>query len=538
MPLVTGNQGVNVPFTGNADQLVAESNRVIKELDEIKAHTQRMSAENVRHAQVMEAAAKNQTTSWTEFRSMYSTVLDVVRVGQAVWEEVGQKSVDNAIAVGNFARSLGTTTEEASRLKEVADDTGISLDSLKTSLKLAQKDGFEPNIEGLARMADEYNALAPGVERTQFLLDRFGKSGEEMGKLLEKGGAGIRAMSDAMDEGLIVTQKAYEQARQYQISVDAIKDSWDALTYKAAPPLIDAMTNIIDYQRDWMRAQEMAKEQGIVWTGVINLQTQRLLDAAAAEREQADAALLAVDASQEAGGEFETEAEKASRLAEEAKAAEQAIKDMTEANKEYVNQIEKVSGINQDYEKGLADANKALADGKITIDEYNSKLEELAAKREDTTKRMMLSMLEQQLAQNKFTIEERDALIQQGVEWGIYSETAVADMAAAQKKVDELTKKYATIPPVVETHINTYQNTYYGQYGGAGATQYPHQAGGGFTIPSMGGNENWSLGGGHTASAGERVTVTPQNEDVISDRSLKKMANYIVQGFIQAGLGG
>src|SRR3990172_339291 len=220
MPIVTNSDSIKIPFEGDPDNLVKESQRVIRELDQIKAHTKSMAAESARHAKVMEEAAKKQTMSWTDFRSMYQTVLDVVRVGQAVWNETGKKFVDNAVMVGNLARALGTTTEEASRLKEVADDVGISVESLKTSMKLALKDGFEPNIDGIARMADEYNALAPGTERMQFLLDRFGRSGEDMGKLLEKGSDGIRAMSAAMDDGLIVTQEAYEQARKYQISVD------------------------------------------------------------------------------------------------------------------------------------------------------------------------------------------------------------------------------------------------------------------------------------------------------------------------------
>lgn len=532
MPLVTSNQGVDVPFTGNADKLVAESNRVVKELDQIKEHSKRLAAESVRHAKVMEDAAKKQTTSWTEFRSMYSTVLDVVRVGQAVWQEVGQKSVDNAVLVGNFARSLGTTTEEASRLKEVADDVGISTDALRTSLKLAQKDGFEPNIEGLARMADEYNALAPGVERTQYLLDRFGKSGEEMGKLLERGGDGIRNMSAAMDEGLIVTEQAYEQARKYQISVDALKDSWDALTYKAAPPLIQAVTDVTNGYRVAFRAREIMEEQGVSMNLLNIEQIATITDLAAAEIAQADATLLAKESSEEATGAFASEAEQAAALKEEAKLAEQAIKDMTDANKGYVDQIEKVTSINDSYTEGVADANKALADGKITMEEHKTKLDELAAKREDATKRMMLNMLELQLAEGGFTAAERDALIQQGVQWGVYSETAIADMAAAQAKVDELTARYASIPPLVETHVNTYQNTYYGQYN-SGATQYPHAAGGSFMIPQSYGNEGMPIGrGGDTASGGERLTITPAGQEVVD---YKKMARAIRDALAAAG---
>ena len=97
---------------------------------------------------------------------------------------------------------MGTTTEEASRLKEVADDVGVGMDSLGTSLKQASKDGFAPTIDGLAGMADEYNNLAPGVERTQFLLDRFGKSVEEIIQTLRPAYVGT-AVSEGVSGGFV-----------------------------------------------------------------------------------------------------------------------------------------------------------------------------------------------------------------------------------------------------------------------------------------------------------------------------------------------
>ena len=512
MPLVTNNQdAISVAFQAQADQLIAESNRVIAKVEEVKKDTQATNAALVKSAKEADAAARKNTMSWTDFRSMYQTVLDVVRVGKAVWEETGQKYVDNAVLVGNLARAMGTTTEEASRLKEVADDVGISVDSLKTSMKLALKDGFEPNIDGLARMSDEYLKLAPGTERMQYLLDRFGKSGEEMGKILEKGGDSIRDMAAAMDDGLIVTQKAYEEARRYQISVDGLKDSWDALTYKAAPPLVAALTEVVNATNDTIRAREIAKEQGENYYG----NTDKFLELAAAEREEATAALLAADAAQDASGAFETEAESAKRLAEETKATEQAIKDMTDANKIYLDQIESVSDRNKDYEKSIKEIDQAFADGKISIDERQDKLNELAATHELAMHKMMLNMLELELAEGGLDRNETAFLLDQGKAWGIYSDTAIAEMRDAQRQVDILTAKYRTVPALITTTVQTnYVTTGYGapMMTNPGGTK--GRAAGG---PIMAGNP-YLVG-----ERGPEVVIPSQNANVVSNSKSKDM---------------
>ena len=52
---------------------------------------------------------------------------------------------------------------------------------------------------------DEYKKLAPGVERAQFLLKNFGKSGLEMGKIMDMGGDAILKANDAVEEKLELT---------------------------------------------------------------------------------------------------------------------------------------------------------------------------------------------------------------------------------------------------------------------------------------------------------------------------------------------
>jgi hypothetical protein len=545
MPLAgAGIAKIGIDFESRVNELIADSKRVIDQQEKLKKEFKETNAAIKKSAEEADRAAKNSKMSWTDFRSMYSTVLDVVRVGQAVWEETGQKYVDNAVLVGNLARAMGTTTEEASRLKEVADDVGVSTDSLRTSLKLALKDGFEPSIDGLARMSDEYLNLAPGTERMQFLLDRFGKSGEEMGKLLEKGGDSIRNMSDAMDEGLIVTEQAYEEARQYQISADALKDSWDALTYKAAPPLVNALTNIINAQRDATRAQEMAAEQREKDISLEkNLSEYREL--AKAEREAADGALLAKDAAEGAGGAFETEAEAVARLADEAKIAEQAIKDMTKANQDELKTLGDLTKTIDSYRDKQADLTEKqvelLAEKEKLIDqgwseegekiqEVNDKLAENAAAQQENadafqlaTNQRILARAEELVSIDGLTTEEKNGLIERGIAMGVYTAEAAVRMKEEESAANDLANSLMSIPAQVQTLVTTTFQTIGSPpvlqqgAGGAGSVKVPgsgrpHASGGSFMVPQSYGNEGFMMGNGDTASGGELISISPKGQ--------------------------
>ena len=227
---------VIVPFEGQPKDLEGDIKRLNGEFDKFASHTKTASA-------TASQAGKSATMSWTDFRSMYSTVLDVVRVGQQVWAATGQEYVNYAEQVKNMSRSLGASAEETSRLIQVADDVRVSYDTMKIAMKEAQKDGITPNIEGLAKLSDQYQALAPGVDRTKFLLDKFGKSGLEMGKLMEKGGAGIRAMSDSIDDNLIMTKEGIQASDEYQKSSDDLNDSFLALKISVGEKFVPVMND-------------------------------------------------------------------------------------------------------------------------------------------------------------------------------------------------------------------------------------------------------------------------------------------------------
>lgn len=519
MPLVGGSSG-NPKIVLDA---YVDTSGVPAKIAELNQRLDSMTVKLRAQGEAAEQAARRGTMSWTDFRSMYSTVLDVVRVGQQVWEEVGQKFVDNAIAVGNMARALGTTTEEASRLKEVADDVGISVSALTTSFKLAQKDGFQPSIDGLAQMSDEYLALAPGVERTQFLLDRFGRSGEEMGKLLDKGSQAIRENVAAIEKSLLVTEKAYEQARQYQVSVDSLNDSWDAFTYQVAPPLISAATAVLNSIRDSNRASEIATEQGKNYNTITITERNELIRLAAAEREASDANIIAARESENASGAFETEAEAASRLADEAKAAADALAETTKENQGLLSLIGTIQGEMDSYNEKLGEAIEKYGEGSEEV----RKLEEAHSQ---AMAKIAVDLFIAKLAVDGFTDAEYQAALQAQLDAGLIDQATVdmatswnASATAAANAVSETERLAESINAVPTQHTTTFNLITNGappnlnidpsaSAAPKGTHKNAHAMGGTFLVPSSYGSEGFRMGNRDTASGGEMITITPKGE--------------------------
>src|SRR3972149_2218808 len=107
MPLTSPK--VTVEFDGEVNDLVADSKRVIKELDEIKRHTKDMSDTAKRSHDAMQAASNKYKISITDFKSAYGIALDVLRVGQQVWSG----TVGELVKYGDQVQKLKTITGQS-----------------------------------------------------------------------------------------------------------------------------------------------------------------------------------------------------------------------------------------------------------------------------------------------------------------------------------------------------------------------------------------------------------------------------------------
>lgn len=586
MPITVGGFSVEADLIDNISKKL---DNIDRELDDI---TSRRLARERAAGSASQDAARTAAMGWTEFRSAYSTVLDVVQVGRQIWQATGQEFVNYAEQVKNMSRALGASAEETSRIIQVADDVRISYDNLKIAMKEAQKDGIEPNIENLAKLADQYKAIKSPAERTKFLLETFGKSGLEMGKLMERGGDGIRAMSDAIDESLIMTEKGIQASDEYQRSLDDLQDAAKSVQMafgEQVVPVMNAFMRIVlsDIEavgvfRDVLAGNKSLAEAGREVAEIINSNGFEVFGFQIGK---------IAESTEESTDAFYENGDAVTDNADALKAAEQALKDykdaleaVSRANQDAERFMQSYADFQKNYEESHADAaqrlNEAMKEGDSeAIAEARGAIQELEAQWHESTQKMIYDMVMAKVAVDGLTDAEFKATQELAVQMGIRTQaqadeaiammekaTAIADGIALQEdvvneKADADAKlleleaaKEAAAAETTQTIVDgnnaaaqseqaltasidaasvalgrqadaarkaaeamMYANaaapntgttaTNKGGRGGGGGKK--HEFGGEFIVPPQYGREGFALGDYGTASAGEKITITP-----------------------------
>lgn len=176
------------------------------------------------------------------------------------------KMVDLASEVRNFGRATGLSAEDSSRMVAVLDDLGISSEvGAGAMFKLAKntadggaklalygvdvaraKDGNVDLFGTLLSVADAYVATEDPGKRAELVMAAFGKTGQALIPILEKGSAGLTAMFDAVKRGEILSQKQIDQTREFELAVDDVQDSFRSLQIQAAGVLLPYVTSVLE----------------------------------------------------------------------------------------------------------------------------------------------------------------------------------------------------------------------------------------------------------------------------------------------------
>lgn len=193
-------------------------------------------------------------------------------------------SIDAMDNLSKLAQATGTTTEALSALGYAAEMSGVSQETLGTSLqKLSRQaaeaaagnkqvaatfdaigvsvkktDGTLKTSEELMReIAGQFSQYADGAEKTALAQELFGRSGAQLIPLLNSGAEGLAEMTaEAEALGLVIggdTAKAAEQFNDNLSRLDAIKRG---LINRIAAELLPTLTNLTS------RLFESAKASG------------------------------------------------------------------------------------------------------------------------------------------------------------------------------------------------------------------------------------------------------------------------------------
>ena len=191
--------------------------------------------------------------------------------------------------INDLSIKTGVAVETISKLKLAADQSGTSLEGVATGLKFLQRNlttaaqsGGEAekaftqigvSVEDLLRLstedqflliADRISQLGTEAERTKALMDIFGRSGADLGVMMQSGAAGIReAMDEAERMGIVFTK---EQAS----TMDEFNDKWAIMANTLEFKLAKAFVAVYDAAEKYREVLEfIARTNPITGNGLL-----------------------------------------------------------------------------------------------------------------------------------------------------------------------------------------------------------------------------------------------------------------------------
>jgi len=503
---------------------------VIRSIDQTKGSLTKVSKETNTLAGSLKAVATNA-----------AVVTAAIAIATQSYDKLITQTQKYNQEVLDMMISTKETAEETSKLIQVVDDTGVSYETLKNAMKLAIKNGVEPNIEGIASLADEYNNLKDPVKQGQLLMDKFGKSGLEMGRVMVLGGDALRKMSSEMSGGLVLTQENIDASEEYRKNVDELSDSWQGFTVRIGNEVLPALNDMIDA----MQRQDGDIKNGIITTGRFGTQAGNAAKSAEILASKTDSATESYIAYAKAMGLVIEQ-----DFAAEIIAQEDAMKNLSEANQNFLSGMQNIQSAEESYssktkslteERIQLEQDRAIAiaqgwwvssekvkDYDAALEENKQKVLDNEAEHKRANSEILLGLAERKFMQDGVLDDkEFNWLLDKGVAWGVYSATAIEEMKKAEDEIAILTNGLNGLPTAKDIRINVITS------GGAildlanspvqaprGTGRNSHASGGDFLIPMSYGNEGFRMGNGDTASGGERVSITPRggnpNADVIA----------------------
>lgn len=484
--------------------------------------------------------------------STISAVAGVVAVGNAVKQGI-QEWQNYALSSKDASSALGVTVEDFTRLVQVADDARLSQEQLTTALQMMAKNGVAPSIENLAKLADELKGMSV-TDRAAKLSELFGRNWKEVYKILDKGGAALKANTEAVAAGLVVTGQAADAAEDYYLALDNLKDSVTELKNSGLKELIPLLTGIIETTNGVTRAN---KEADSWWVKLAYSVPTLGLVLAALDGEfyrTRDANQAALDTARQMPDTMTAQAQSIAGLIPAAEGAAGAIENLNPKMDNLRAQSDKIAGSYRDMYSAQADLQAATEEFSDKVGgDLKSAMENAGLKGDKLREGLgildtvlgttytpaydldkITKDLGTEFANGKITADEFRAKLQESVQpmKDLYqpivdARVALQDMRGELEKLTGRVWKIAIemgapIPNVSPTggggNYGTYTPPNTTPSSGGGSYYDPltgtvkrYANGGSYVIPG-GYNENWPVGPGHYASSGETVTITPEGQ--------------------------
>jgi hypothetical protein len=379
--------------------------------------------------------------SMTELNSTIMVAQQVMRTLKDVYDDTIGAAVSYADAVNQVSLMSGASTEASSRLVNVFGLLGVSTNSLELAMRFMAKNGVEPSIDGVKRLSDVYLSLAPGVERDQFLIKEFGRSGTDLAFVMSQGSAKIDELNNSINRNLILTPQQTAAAIHLKESQAELNQSWEASKVTIGNALVPAMQWLTDSFNRQAQAEDMATQLGYNWGTMTTAQRAQVYLVVDAEKTHT-AALDASDRAQSAA------AYSSNVYTESLKQQAADVKSLVDS---IVNLYDEDSKFNQkqiDIQTQLAKDNADLKSGKMSTTEYadaiaklNDELAKNAADHLKWAKDVVFAMAEAKgaamIAADPNSSDSVEAfLIKLGVQLGLTDDATANAMIGITKSIN------------------------------------------------------------------------------------------------------
>lgn len=137
--------------------------------------------------------------------------------------------------------ATGAAPDQFSRLIQAADDAGVSIGAMETSLRLASRQ-MPISVQSIAALSDELKGMENVQERNAKMQKLFGRGWAEIVPFILSGSDAIEKGSAAISDGLIVTEESIKQSREYKIAIDNLNDSWIILRNNVGSKALPVVT--------------------------------------------------------------------------------------------------------------------------------------------------------------------------------------------------------------------------------------------------------------------------------------------------------
>ena len=197
-----------------------------------------------------------------------SKVLDFGKNSINAFEDVGKE-------VKLLQRYTGDSAEEMSKLRFAAEESGVSAETLAIALgkmsKAAATTAGEKKFEAIGvsvkdmngnmksssdiftEVADKLGGMSNGVEKTNAVMQIFGRSGMELAPLLNQGAAGIaKFKEEAQKFGLVLSQDNLDAVqknivahREFHAAIEGMQVQLGQFLYPALTAVTKAFSEIV-----------------------------------------------------------------------------------------------------------------------------------------------------------------------------------------------------------------------------------------------------------------------------------------------------